>query len=132
MATMNRPLTLCAKGCGRNGWAETKNLCSWCYFESIKEDYAKSKDKIIAVSEGSPFPFAAAYRESLKLKSNRCQCCNKKVGLTGFWCRCGKVLCGIHRYPIEHSYAFDFKTADRLVLAKQNPLLKPDKLDTRI
>ncbi|KDP22380.1 hypothetical protein JCGZ_26211 [Jatropha curcas] len=63
---------------------------------------------------------------------NRCESCNKKVGLTGFACRCGKVLCGSHRYPKEHSCTFDFKKADRDRLIKQNPLIKCDKLDSRI
>ena len=28
----------------------------------------------------------------------RCWSCKKKVGLTGFECRCGFVYCGVHRY----------------------------------
>jgi hypothetical protein len=63
---------------------------------------------------------------------NRCECCNKKVGLMGFKCRCGKTFCGVHRYVKEHSCTFDFKTYDRQNLAKQNPLVAGDKLHTRI
>ena len=33
-------------------------------------------------------------------KKNRCQECRKKVGLTGFPCRCGGLFCGLHRDPI--------------------------------
>jgi predicted nucleic acid binding AN1-type Zn finger protein len=63
---------------------------------------------------------------------NRCECCGKKVGLMGFKCRCGKTFCGVHRYAKEHSCTFDFKTFDRQILAKQNPLVAGDKLDARI
>merc|ERR1711963_1307758 len=31
-------------------------------------------------------------------KKNRCLSCKKKVGLTGFTCRCGGLFCSIHRY----------------------------------
>lgn len=30
--------------------------------------------------------------------AKRCGQCKKKVGLTGFDCRCGHVFCGVHRY----------------------------------
>merc|ERR1719318_1395017 len=33
-----------------------------------------------------------------KKKKNRCLSCKKKVGLTGFTCRCGGLFCSIHRY----------------------------------
>lgn len=46
-------------------------------------------------------------------KKNRCAVCNKKVGLTGIECRCELVFCGVHRYPSQHSCAFDHKEHDR-------------------
>ncbi|XP_012090386.1 zinc finger A20 and AN1 domain-containing stress-associated protein 1 [Jatropha curcas] len=52
---------------------------------------------------------------------NRCNRCNKRVGLTGFECRCGNLFCGKHRYPEEHKCSFDFKAFGREVLLKQNP-----------
>ncbi|GJM96876.1 hypothetical protein PR202_ga13749 [Eleusine coracana subsp. coracana] len=33
-----------------------------------------------------------------KTAANRCLTCRKKVGLTGFQCRCGGTFCGSHRY----------------------------------
>ncbi|EDL06856.1 zinc finger, AN1-type domain 6, isoform CRA_d, partial [Mus musculus] len=33
--------------------------------------------------------------EKPKQKKNRCFMCRKKVGLTGFECRCGNVYCGV-------------------------------------
>merc|ERR1719430_2110033 len=31
-----------------------------------------------------------------KKKKNRCASCKKKLGLTGFTCRCGELFCSIH------------------------------------
>ncbi|KAE8673830.1 Zinc finger A20 and AN1 domain-containing stress-associated protein 5 [Hibiscus syriacus] len=54
------------------------------------------------------------------------------LGLMGFTCRCGKVFCQLHRYPSEHSCNYDFKKADRQVLDKENPVIKGDKLKSRM
>ncbi|CAA3005753.1 zinc finger A20 and AN1 domain-containing stress-associated 5-like [Olea europaea subsp. europaea] len=59
---------------------------------------------------------------------NRCESCNKKVGLTGFGCKCGGSFCGMHRYPEEHECKLDYRTGARLVLMKENPVCKGDKL----
>ena len=60
---------------------------------------------------------------------NRCFICRKKVGLTGFKCRCGSTFCGEHRYPEKHECSFDFKGAGRDAIAKANPVVKADKLE---
>jgi predicted nucleic acid binding AN1-type Zn finger protein len=60
---------------------------------------------------------------------NRCASCRKKVGLTGFRCRCGTTFCGIHRYPEQHGCSFDFKSMGREAIAKANPLIKGEKLN---
>ncbi len=44
-----------------------------------------------------------------KKKKNRCGVCKKKVGLTGFTCRCGGLFCSIHRYSDKHDCKFDYK-----------------------
>ena len=44
-----------------------------------------------------------------KKKKNRCLSCKKKVGLTGFTCRCGGLFCSIHRYSDKHECNFDYK-----------------------
>ncbi|OWM71902.1 zinc finger A20 and AN1 domain-containing stress-associated protein 1-like [Punica granatum] len=59
----------------------------------------------------------------------RCGGCNKKVGLTGFNCKCGKTFCGAHRYPESHNCTFDFKGAGRDAIAKANPVVKADKVE---
>ncbi|CAN8254677.1 unnamed protein product [Cochlearia groenlandica] len=61
-------------------------------------------------------------------RPNRCTTCRKRVGLTGFKCRCGTVYCGTHRYPEIHGCTFDFKSAGREEISKANPLVKAAKL----
>ncbi|OWM69204.1 zinc finger A20 and AN1 domain-containing stress-associated protein 8 [Punica granatum] len=60
---------------------------------------------------------------------NRCTTCKKRVGLTGFSCRCGNLFCGTHRYSDKHDCPFDYRTAARDAIAKANPLIKAEKLD---
>ncbi|KAF0915565.1 hypothetical protein E2562_036750 [Oryza meyeriana var. granulata] len=64
--------------------------------------------------------------------ANRCATCWKKVGLTGFKCRCGGTFCGTHRYADEHSCGFDYKSTGREQIAKQYPLVVADKMAFRI
>ena len=60
----------------------------------------------------------------------RCGACKKKVGVTaGFECRCGTVFCAEHRYPDAHGCTYDFKSADRAVLSKNNPRLEGVKME---
>ncbi|KAL8467476.1 hypothetical protein ACS0TY_030931 [Phlomoides rotata] len=59
----------------------------------------------------------------------RCTTCRKRVGLTGFSCRCGNLFCSLHRYSDKHECPFDYRTAAQDAIAKANPLVKADKLD---
>ncbi|KAK3132126.1 hypothetical protein QOZ80_6AG0516210 [Eleusine coracana subsp. coracana] len=60
--------------------------------------------------------------------ANRCMTCRKKVGLTGFQCRCGGTFCGSHRYSDAHACGFDYKAAGREQIAKQNPVVVAAKI----
>lgn len=60
---------------------------------------------------------------------NRCSTCKKRVGLTGFNCRCGQLFCATHRYSDKHGCPFDYRTAARDAIAKANPVVKAEKLD---
>uniref|UniRef100_A0ACD5Z5H6 Uncharacterized protein n=1 Tax=Avena sativa TaxID=4498 RepID=A0ACD5Z5H6_AVESA len=60
---------------------------------------------------------------------NRCSTCRKRVGLTGFNCRCGNMFCSLHRYSDKHDCQFDYRTAARDAIAKANPVVKAEKLD---
>ncbi|KAL0435437.1 UNVERIFIED_CONTAM: Zinc finger A20 and AN1 domain-containing stress-associated protein 8 [Sesamum radiatum] len=72
---------------------------------------------------------AEAAEPKTKEGPNRCSTCKKRVGLTGFKCRCGDLFCGSHRYSDKHDCPFDYRTAGRDAIAKANPVVKAEKLD---
>merc|ERR1719154_303754 len=61
-------------------------------------------------------------------KKNRCLSCKKKVGLTGFTCRCGGLFCSIHRYSDKHTCAFDYKALGAEEISKSNPVVVAQKV----
>jgi len=63
-----------------------------------------------------------------KAKSNRCHVCKKRVGLTGFPCRCGGLYCSEHRYDKEHDCQFDYKTIEREEIRKNNQVVVAEKI----
>jgi len=72
---------------------------------------------------------AVAVSPKRKEGPNRCSTCRKRVGLTGFNCRCGNMYCSVHRYSDKHDCQFDYRTAARDAIAKANPVVKAEKLD---
>ncbi len=60
---------------------------------------------------------------------NRCYSCNKRVGFTGFECRCGFTYCATHRHANKHACSFDFKAMGRDAVAKANPAVIAEKVD---
>ncbi|KAI3425549.1 uncharacterized protein J3R85_010051 [Psidium guajava] len=59
---------------------------------------------------------------------NRCSGCRRKVGLTGFRCRCGDLFCSEHRYSDRHDCSYDYKAAGREAIARENPVVKAAKI----
>lgn len=80
-------------------------------------------------SNPQPTAVEAEVRVCPPAKPNRCSTCRRRVGLTGFTCRCGITFCGTHRHPEQHGCTFDFKTLGKEAIAKANPLIKAEKLD---
>jgi len=69
-------------------------------------------------SAGEEAP-ASATKTKKKKKKPRCGVCDKKLGVTAIMCRCELHFCSVHRYPECHDCTFDFRQAERAVLAEQ-------------
>jgi hypothetical protein len=63
-----------------------------------------------------------------KVKKKRCDNCKKRVGLTGFDCRCGGHFCGIHRYSDTHSCTFNYRELAQAEIRKHNPVVAAEKV----
>lgn len=88
----------------------------------------------VELKTDSPRPspdLASGQSSEMKAKEgpNRCTTCRRRVGLTGFSCRCGNLFCSVHRYSDKHECPFDYRSAAQDAIAKANPLVKADKLD---
>jgi predicted nucleic acid binding AN1-type Zn finger protein len=67
---------------------------------------------------------------SEKKKRSRCvlDSCKRKVGLTGFDCRCGGLYCWEHRYSDKHNCKFDYKELGQDQIRKNNPIVVGEKI----
>lgn len=67
---------------------------------------------------------------SEKKKRTRCcfDACKRKVGLTGFDCRCGGLYCWEHRYSDKHDCKFDYKELGQDQIRKNNPIVVGEKI----
>ncbi|KFQ94348.1 AN1-type zinc finger protein 5 [Nipponia nippon] len=66
--------------------------------------------------------------EKPKQKKNRCFTCRKKIGLTGFDCRCGNLFCAIHRYSDMHACPYNYKAEAAEKIRKENPIVIAEKI----
>ncbi|GMR54034.1 hypothetical protein PMAYCL1PPCAC_24229, partial [Pristionchus mayeri] len=85
-----------------------------------------SSSSAVCLEEASPSPTPEVGPPAKKV--NRCGQCKKRVGLTGFSCRCGGLFCGDHRYDTAHSCNFDYKTMEREQIAKNNQVCVAEKI----
>ncbi|KAJ0259033.1 Zinc finger A20 and AN1 domain-containing stress-associated protein 3 [Hirschfeldia incana] len=81
------------------------------------------------VDATNPEKWAATEPEEPPQDPKRCLTCRRRVGITGFRCRCGFVFCGTHRYAEQHECTFDFKRVGKEKIAKANPIVKAEKLE---
>lgn len=101
-----------------------------------KEDVAEVKQDEAAALPGSSNSVATAgstedkdkEAKDTKKKKNRCMSCKKKLGLTGFACRCGGLFCAIHRYTDKHDCSFDYKAMGEKEISENNPLIVAEKV----
>ncbi|CAA2963002.1 zinc finger A20 and AN1 domain-containing stress-associated protein 5-like [Olea europaea var. sylvestris] len=145
-------LQLCSRCQKFYGSPQNHGLCSKCYQDFLKERIAKSAETICFKETSASSSFSPSVSTNslidplvdatnsltlnndanpLPIVNNRCKSRNKKVGLTGFGCKCGGSFCGMHRYPEAHACKFDYKTPARAILMKENPVCKGDRLIDR-
>jgi len=67
-------------------------------------------------------------RKPTKVK-NRCDSCKKKVGLTGFDCRCGGLYCAIHRYSDKHDCSYNYREQGAAEIRRNNPQIMGQKIN---
>jgi hypothetical protein len=143
--------TLCSDGCGFFANMSCGGLCSKCHRDKMsEEDKTRAASAAVEAAQasvsglrpkiGSPVeevPVASSSVSVSPVKDqppqglatpSRCTQCRKKVGLTGFKCKCGELFCGQHRYAEAHNCDFDYKTTERQKLAEANPLCQAQKI----
>ncbi|PHT65777.1 Zinc finger A20 and AN1 domain-containing stress-associated protein 8 [Capsicum annuum] len=133
--------------CDFFGSAATMNICSKCQRDMIlmKQEHAKltvvsSQDVVrrSSSSDESELALAGAAVASADLASQisqvkskeglkKCTACCKRVGLTGFSCKCGDLFCADHHYSDKHSCPFDYRNAGQNAIAKANPIIVAKK-----
>ncbi|XP_047260842.1 zinc finger A20 and AN1 domain-containing stress-associated protein 8-like [Capsicum annuum] len=140
---------LCINDCDFFGSAAMMCMCSKCQKDMIllKQEHTKlvaasSKDVVrrSSSSDESELALAGAAVASANLASQisqvkakeglkKCTSCRKRVGLTGFSCKCGDLLCVVHHYSNKHNCPFDYWNADQNAIAKANPIIVVEKLN---
>ncbi|KAK1412283.1 hypothetical protein QVD17_33405 [Tagetes erecta] len=137
-------MTLCINNCGVVANPATNNMCQNCFnaTTSTQRDRTRSNSltspsrvSIDLVLDDTANVLDEESKDTkmiepvvVKKEVNRCSGCRKKVGLTGFRCRCGDLFCSVHRYSDRHDCSYDYKSAGREVIARDNPVVKAAKI----
>uniref|UniRef100_A0A0E0EN80 AN1-type domain-containing protein n=1 Tax=Oryza meridionalis TaxID=40149 RepID=A0A0E0EN80_9ORYZ len=145
-------MTLCANSCGFPGNPATNNLCQSCFLAASASSSSSSASPpsssslpvfpvvekprqavqsaavTLVVERPTAGPVESSSKASRSSSVNRCHSCRRRVGLTGFRCRCGELYCGAHRYSDRHDCSFDYKSAARDAIARENPVVRAAKI----
>jgi len=99
--------------------------------EAIAEDHDQPSSSTTDGASGTAAPVTIEKEEEpkeTKKKKTRCFSCKKKLGLTGFSCRCGGQFCAVHRYSDKHECNFDYKAMGEKEISEANPLIVAAKV----
>ncbi|XP_021461153.2 AN1-type zinc finger protein 5 [Oncorhynchus mykiss] len=88
----------------------------------------KAEPVVTEPTASSPATGDEAKGDTPNPKKNRCFMCRKRLGLTGFDCRCGNLFCGVHRYSDKHNCPYDYKAEAAAKIRKENPVVVADKI----
>ncbi|KAE9460702.1 hypothetical protein C3L33_07442, partial [Rhododendron williamsianum] len=112
---------LCKNGCGFFGASATMDLCSKCYRDLRgKEEQAVSDEKSSTAKLDDDFRVFKAHVASLLSPSTGFESMGKAAPK-----RCRAAT---RRYPEEHECKFDFKAVGKDTIARDNPVVKADKV----
>jgi len=95
--------------------------------ETVEESVPSTADSSAAVC--SEKKKKEEEKKDGKKKKNRCFVCKKKLGLTGFSCRCDGLFCAVHRYTDKHECGFDYKAMGEKEISEANPVIVAAKLN---
>ncbi|GAB4833398.1 hypothetical protein Ancab_031641 [Ancistrocladus abbreviatus] len=109
---------------GSSSPSSSKIVASCVNIELKSQKSTDTAQVVVVELAAQPKPVVVAAQQP-----NRCLTCRKRVGLTGFKCRCGSMFCGSHRYPEEHGCMFDYKKVGKEEITKANPVVKAEKLE---
>ncbi|XP_018816552.1 zinc finger A20 and AN1 domain-containing stress-associated protein 5 [Juglans regia] len=138
-------IPLCVNNCGVTGNPATNNMCQKCFSATTTPtamattlSSSSSSNKLPQRIHRSNSSRSAETIKDLKTtpssldrprsEVNRCSGCRRKVGLTGFRCRCGELFCAEHRYTDRHVCSYDYKSAGREAIARENPVVRAAKI----
>ena len=150
-SNMQAPPVMCRSGCGFYGNFSTDGMCSVCFKEAVKKkqqpsitssvgnspERGTSLSSITNIGSSSSVSTATtelnsdtteAVDKDGRKKKNRCVTCRKKVGLTGFECRCGGLYCSVHRYSDKHECSFNYRELGAEEIRRNNPVVVGQKI----
>ncbi|GFR50801.1 hypothetical protein Agub_g13066 [Astrephomene gubernaculifera] len=137
---------LCEKGCGFFANVGCGGLCSKCHREIARNAQAtpaqprpvvepvvakplqEAKSPVEPSPSSTPEASTSGSADVPPKTATRCLECRKKVGLTGFKCKCGNIFCGQHRYAESHNCPFDYKGMHKEKLSSANPVVQASKV----